>query len=228
MSTTKPIPPEIAAATVVLVRDGAAGLETLLLRRNAKLNFAGGLWVFPGGRVDANDRVGLEPGDEIGAARRAAVREASEEAGLAVDPDKLVTLSHWTPPAETPKRFLTWFFIALAPVGTVQIDHGEIHDHIWLRPQEALLRRNSRQLDLLPPTWVTLETLAEHSTSEDLLAAWEHTEPQRYQTHIRGTPEGGVAIWEGDAAWPDQDVAAVGPRHRLWMIGDDWRFEVSR
>ena len=44
--TTDPL---IAAATVVLVRDTAQGLETLMLRRNAKLNFAGGNWVFPGG-----------------------------------------------------------------------------------------------------------------------------------------------------------------------------------
>ena len=39
------------AATVVLLRDGAGGLETLLLRRNSRIAF-GGMWVFPGGRVD--------------------------------------------------------------------------------------------------------------------------------------------------------------------------------
>lgn len=36
------------AGTAVILRDGPEGLETLLLRRNAKLAFAGGAWVFPG------------------------------------------------------------------------------------------------------------------------------------------------------------------------------------
>ena len=41
------------ASTVVLLRDSAQGLEVLLLRRNAKLAFAGGAWVFPGGAIDS-------------------------------------------------------------------------------------------------------------------------------------------------------------------------------
>jgi 8-oxo-dGTP pyrophosphatase MutT (NUDIX family) len=49
------LPPAIPAATVVLLRDAAGGLETLMLRRNSKLAFAGGAWVFPGGRIDPED-----------------------------------------------------------------------------------------------------------------------------------------------------------------------------
>ena len=52
------VPDAVPAATVILLRDGEDGLETLMLRRNSKLAFAGGHWVFPGGRVDADD---LEP-----------------------------------------------------------------------------------------------------------------------------------------------------------------------
>src|SRR5258706_16043829 len=101
----------IPAATVVLVRDGGGGLETLLLRRNSKIAF-GGMWVFPGGRIDETDWDGVPPGDELAAARRAAVRETREEAGLTIAEETLVALSHWSPPALAPKRFLTWFFLA--------------------------------------------------------------------------------------------------------------------
>ena len=45
-----------AAATVVLLRDGGEGLEVYLQRRPVAMGFAGGLWVFPGGRVDEADR----------------------------------------------------------------------------------------------------------------------------------------------------------------------------
>ena len=99
------------AATVVLVRDAGGALETLMLRRNSRIAFAG-MWVFPGGRVDEEDRM---EDDEVAGARRAAVREAHEEAALVLEEADLVTFSHWTPPASTPRRYLTWFFIARAP-----------------------------------------------------------------------------------------------------------------
>jgi len=43
------------AASVVLLRDGAQGLQVLLLRRHGQSGVLGGAWVFPGGKVDAND-----------------------------------------------------------------------------------------------------------------------------------------------------------------------------
>lgn len=79
------------AATVVLVRDGASGLEVLLMRRHRRSGFVPGAWVFPGGRVDTADR---DPGlldrcQGLGSDPRpdasfwmAALREAFEEAGV--------------------------------------------------------------------------------------------------------------------------------------------------
>ena len=111
-------PDTIPSATVVLVRDGTEGLETgletglqtLVLRRDSRLNFAAGAWVFPGGRIDDDDfeqgRPSTDPDALLAAARRAAVREAAEEAGLAVDPGSLVWFSHWTPDLRTAPRFL--------------------------------------------------------------------------------------------------------------------------
>ena len=43
------------ASTVVLLRDTDHGMETLMLKRNNALMFAGGLWVFPGGAIDQED-----------------------------------------------------------------------------------------------------------------------------------------------------------------------------
>lgn len=44
-----------AAATVLLLRELAGELEVLMMRRGAGLSFMAGMWVFPGGRVDAAD-----------------------------------------------------------------------------------------------------------------------------------------------------------------------------
>ena len=47
--------PTRAAATVLLLRDGPTGLETLMLRRTRRSGFVPGAWVFAGGRVDRAD-----------------------------------------------------------------------------------------------------------------------------------------------------------------------------
>ncbi len=92
----EPVEPR-PAATVVMLRDGDAGPQVLLLRRQRSSAFVPGAWVFPGGRVDEADadpdlarRLGLA--DDIVPPRpywAAAIREAFEETGvlLATDAD---------------------------------------------------------------------------------------------------------------------------------------------
>ncbi|ASW86719.1 NUDIX hydrolase [Mycobacterium intracellulare] len=86
------------AATVMLVRDAGPGLDVFLMRRHAKMEFAAGTMVFPGGGVDDRDRnadiawagpppewwaqrFGIEP-DLAEALVCAAARETFEESGV--------------------------------------------------------------------------------------------------------------------------------------------------
>ena len=217
-------PPAIPAATVVLVRDGVSDLEVLMLHRTSKVAF-GGMWVFPGGRVDDGDRRDDDVSDEA-AARRAAARESLEECALAVDPDDLVPYSHWVPPAITPRRYATWFFLARASAGDVAVDGGEIHDHAWLTPREVMARRDRGEVDLAPPTWMTLHDLSAHT---DVAAALAHAAQRsplpRYETRWAQIAGGAVAMWDGDAGYASSQPDEVGLRHRLWMRPDGWRLE---
>ena len=43
------------AATILLLRDGAAGLEVFMVVRHHAIDFASGALVFPGGRVEEDD-----------------------------------------------------------------------------------------------------------------------------------------------------------------------------
>ena len=131
------------AATVALIRAGESGIETLLLRRNKALAFAGGAWVFPGGAVDPAD-LDQGEGDLERAARIAACREAQEECGLLVQEDQLYQVSHWTTPEGEPRRFSTWLFVAvLTDHSTVGIDDGD----------KSFEKRNPRgKPTALPPT----------------------------------------------------------------------------
>jgi 8-oxo-dGTP pyrophosphatase MutT (NUDIX family) len=212
----------VPAATVVLVRDADTGLETLMLRRNSELAF-GGNWVFPGGRIESADREGAA--DEEHAARRAAVREAMEEADLAVDESSLRFISHWTPPSTAPKRFATWFFVARAPDGAVTIDGSEIHEEQWMRPTDALTRRDASEIELAPPTWVTIHYLSQFATVDALLADAHDRTPTYYVTRVTRRPGFAAAAWEGDVAYDSGDFDAPGPRHRLVMLKDGWRLE---
>ena len=54
------------AATVVILRDGRAGLEVFMVVRHHEIDFASGALVFPGGKVDAQDADGLGRARSVG------------------------------------------------------------------------------------------------------------------------------------------------------------------
>jgi len=222
--TTPEQNPAVPAATAVLLREGEHGIETLMLRRNSKLAFAGGMWVWPGGRVDPGDYV-ASGADEDTAARRAAVRETREEAGLELDEDDLVWFAHWTPPSISPKRFATWFFVTPAPEGDVHIDGGEIHDHRWIRPRDALRLRNELAIDLSPPTWITLEQLKDFTSVPAAMQVLTERPAEYFATRLASVEGGAVALYHGDAGYEAADPDQPGGRHRLWMMTAGWRYE---
>jgi 8-oxo-dGTP pyrophosphatase MutT (NUDIX family) len=216
--------PVLPAATVVLLRDGARGLEVLYLRRNTAVDFHGGAWVFPGGRLDPED-YGDAPDDVVSAARRAAVREAREEAGLEVRVEDLVHFAHWTTSPGAPKRFSTWFFAGRAGEGAVSVDGGEISAARWLRPEEALAEQRAREMELPAPTFVTSLGLASFADAKSVLEAWSSRPPEPFLPRIRPHEGGRVSLYQQDAAYADGDLDRPGPRHRLWMLESGWRYQ---
>lgn len=217
------------SATIVLLRDRAGSIEALLVRRNKKLDFHGGAWVFPGGRIDAADldRDGIIEGDaEMRAARRAAVRELQEEAGLTVPADDLMHVSTWTTPDVLPKRFRTLFFVAPGD-GAVRVDGGEIHDHRWATPADALAAAASGELELPPPQYVTLRMLEPYASVADALDAMRDREPPSFSPRFVSTPRGAVCLYDDDAGYETRSLDVPGARHRLWMTAPEWRYERS-
>ncbi len=213
------------AATVVLLRDARDTCEVLLVRRNAQLAFHGGAWVFPGGRIDPEDYDASR--DVTAAARRAAVREAREEAGVVIVEDRLVRLSRWVTPEGLPKRFDTWFFVAPAAGETVQVDGGEIHEHRWLSPAQALAEQGAGNIELPPPTFVTLTSLANYQTVADALANIAQGPFEAFLPHLHVIPEGACTVYAGDAGYDSGALDQPGPRHRLWIVDSGWRYERS-
>jgi len=218
--------PLIPAASVIPIRNTNDGIEILMMRRNSKLSFAEGMWVFPGGKVDQADTKGCDSDYE--SALNAAVRECKEESGLILDPQKLTYYSHWLPPEEAPKRFSTWFFLTETPSGEVTIDNGEITDHDWLSPTEALVKAHAKSIEILPPTWITLFDLSQFLTVEQAIESVIHRGPRAYATKIVQTPEGLAAIWEGDDEYSNELTGSISQLHRLVMTDNLWKFKLGR
>lgn len=219
----------IPAATVVIMRDSESGIELLMLRKNSKVAF-GGMWVFPGGKIDETDKVIDSDGalNELATATNAAVRETFEEAAVSVSQENLFWFSHWVPPAITPKRFSTYFFATKLMDGDeVTIDDSEIIEHNWFHPDEAISLRDAGEIELAPPTWVTLNLLIPFTNAEDALNALDVKDPMFYETHIAQSAKGPVAMWFGDAGYEKTDPDIAGERHRLTMTRDGYHFEQS-
>lgn len=207
------------AATVVIVRDGDDGPEVLLIERPDRGSFAGA-WVFPGGKVDPEDRVDGET--EHADAARAAVRETWEETGLVVELHDLVTVSWWDPPPGIELRIRTWFFAVSAPAGDIVLSEAEAVTAQWVRPADALDQHERSALPLYPPTWVTLHSLAGFADAAALLAAARERGIGRFETSARRGAEGPMLVWAGDADYDGDGRGEASARHRLAIGGLPW------
>ncbi len=190
--TYNPGPPTLPrqAASVIVLRDGtgdgsrSAGatgqLEVLLVKRTPKARFMGGVWVFPGGAVDAQE------GEGDAAHRVAAVRELSEEAAITLGtPDELVKFSRWITPAEVQIRFDTHFFLAVLPAGQEpRVDGEECVDLGWFTPAGALDAHRDGEIMLVFPTIKHLEQLGAFATVEALMTYARGRDVQPVQPRV--------------------------------------------
>lgn len=216
------------ASTVVLLRDGAQGVETLLLKRNKALMFAGGLWVFPGGAIDPQD-LEAAGGEEKAASRLAAAREAQEESGLQPCLDDMLQLSHWTTPVVEPKRFSTWFYVApVACDGDVVIDGSEIHDSQWISIRDAVQGHEHGDLGMFPPTYLTLIYLSRYQTVADVMTGEAETVPADVLPVMGKANNEMVLMLEGDAGYDSGDPTKEGPQHRATLRDGYWQYVVER
>lgn len=255
------------AATVILVRDAAHGLEVLLMQRGMGATVGGGAYVFPGGVLDPGDDekvlsarcVGLS---DATASRQfklergglaywiAAIRECFEEAGLllaydengelpALDntetglhfsilrrqlnagelhfgemcrehklrlaTDRMAYFDHWITGAGRPRRYDTRFFIAVAPEAqSPSHDEGETMSNVWIRPAEALTRYRAGEIELIFPTFKSLEVLAGFNDTAAMMAYARAPRPMKWMAPRNATGRDGPRLlFPGDFAYAE-------------------------
>lgn len=229
MSVVAPRP----AATIVVLRPAATGFDVLMVKRNDKVAFMAGAYVFPGGRVDDEDVTraqargttrpqsrfdDLTPVQEE-AYREAAARELQEEVGLTVSPDDFEPFAHWVTPEIEIRRYDTRFFLARMPDGQdARHDAGETVEAVWLAPADAVARCRNDEILLPPPTWTTLRRLAAFSSIDEVWT-WARRGPiVRVQPGFERTGNDTILTLPGDPTYP----APPG-----WEVPEDTRFRLK-
>jgi 8-oxo-dGTP pyrophosphatase MutT (NUDIX family) len=167
------------AATLVLLRDTAAGLEVLLIQRHARSKFAAGDYVFAGGKVESDDAspaaerfcrglTSREAADRLGpdvAPREAlgywigAIREAFEEVGVLLALERDGRVVKWGP--DNRKRFAAHraacqasneAFLAMLRSEGLELaaDRLAYFAH-WITPEENPIRFDTRFFAAVAP-----------------------------------------------------------------------------
>jgi 8-oxo-dGTP pyrophosphatase MutT (NUDIX family) len=206
----------VEAASLILMREtpGSAP-EILIVQRSTAMVFAAGAYVFPGGRVDPEDREAgavmmplLDPADA--AARVAALRETLEETGIAVpdEADRLVPFARWLPPPteKVKRRFDTRFYLARAVPAEALLepvaDGTETSHAFWATANEVLERCLKGDGRAIFPTRRMLERLAQFDTFEEARAQAERLPQQIISPWIEVHADGKRLCIPDNAGYP--------------------------
>ncbi len=181
---------------MIAAREGRRGPEVIVVRRAEDSRFLPGYVAFPGGAIEPRDAALAERwfGSRSEATRACAVRELSEEAGLALTaeglraveggepmaavdaapppPAALARISRWIAPRSAPVRFDATFFAVRCDGGVEpRAASPEVAAVWWARPAELLERWAAGGIRLLWPTMKLIEGLAGCRDVEGILAA---------------------------------------------------------
>jgi len=107
--------------------------------------------------------------DELNAGERS-FREVCRSLDMQLAVDRVAYFSHWLTPEGPPRRYDTRFFVAAAPEQQEGLhDDSELVDSLWIRPADALDARRRGEIEMIFPTFTTLEVLADFDSAAGLL-----------------------------------------------------------
>lgn len=221
----------LPAATVILLRPASdvtgngETFEVLLLQRNSTLAFASSQWVFPGGKIETEDAGKQQHPLEI--AKQAAVRESEEEAGINLDADSFHFFAHFTTPSSESKRFATWFLLGgLKEHQDIKVDDSEIVAYQWLSPAAALAEHKSGKLNMLPPTFWSLQQLLNHPNIAQALHTAQTLESgdcvPHFEPRLIRQDKGFHVLLNDDCAYTSGDLSQTGAKKRIVMSENGW------
>ena len=139
-------------------------------------------------------------------ARRRTLGQVLADADLVLRSDLLHAWSRWITPPASPKRYDTAFFVALVPEGQVSDARtSEAVEAAWWHPAVALEHWQRGDMQLMAPTFRTLQEINEHPDSAAVLVAADARVVRPIMPRVRREGDQVVVLLPGD---PDFDLAA--------------------
>ena len=194
---SQPATPRLAATVLMLRPKAFNKFDVYVQHRRNTMDFAPGMVVFPGGRVDSDDYTvettdysdkllswhaeswdctSIGSADEIEGQRMAAVmitaamREIWEETGVVLDPDQLIPWDNWVTPPSLPKRFDTFFYVAiLREAQEPEHQTTEAFSSYWADPEELFASLDRGEIKMMRPTRRTLLDAMDYDTLYDIV-----------------------------------------------------------
>jgi len=210
-----------------------------MVQRSLSASFMPGAYVFPGGRVDPEDRDpapwappdqasarfgGELPEADASAILVAAAREVEEEAFVRLPHlHDLQVWAHWITPEVERKRFDTWFLVAAMPEdATPGHDAQEVIASRWVNAQVAIDRYGDGELLLAPPTFHTLWDLARFPTVAAALAEGAARPVAPVMPRFQQVDERMALLLPGDPLYPSDRPVTFGPTRIVLGEGGRW------
>jgi 8-oxo-dGTP pyrophosphatase MutT (NUDIX family) len=148
-------------------------------------------------------------GDARAGAARAEVTDGKRafidlvgELGLRLDLDALTVFARWITPVMMPKRFDTWFYVAVAPPDQLAVSDGwETVDAEWIAPAEALRLAAAGERTVIFPTRMNLQLLAEARDTADAVARACARTLVTVEPRVESGPDGRRLVIPADAGY---------------------------
>ncbi|WP_046501858.1 NUDIX hydrolase, partial [Streptomyces odonnellii] len=105
------------------------------------------------------------------AAHELSFAEFLDRRGLVLRSDLLGAWARWITPEFEPRRYDTWFFVAVLPAGQRTRNASTEADRtVWIRPAEATRAYDRGELLMMPPTVAMLRQLQSYGSAAEALA----------------------------------------------------------
>ncbi|WP_204163499.1 NUDIX hydrolase [Nocardioides gilvus] len=115
--------------------------------------------------------------------------------GLVLRSDLLGPLSGWLTPIFEPRRFRTWFFVALLPEGQVTRDISSESSAVeWRTAASAVREALAGNVMMMPPTFQNCLEVAQHATAHEVLTATADRRIEMFMPEVAEAGDGEFAL----------------------------------
>ena len=125
-----------------------------------------------------------------------------ERRGLVLRTDLLGVWAAWCTPEFEPRRFRTWFFVAVLPEGQRTRDvSSESSSVTWMPALGACDAVDAGELGMMPPTYLTCLEVGQHASPAEVLEAAEGRTVEMFTPAVEGEGEA-ASMTVPERLWP--------------------------